>query len=390
MSTANRRDYGKGSIRALPSGRYQVRIRWHGEMISAGMTFDARQDAEAWIRLAQRQMAKGTFKPPERAAAKPPAPPADRQTLRQHADRWLAHRDLKPRTRIEYRGLLDRHILPVLGDEPVAEIAPETIRAWYAQCSPGHDSTRAKAYSLLKTVFAQLVDDETLARNPCRIKSAGTAPIAKRARIVTPEQLAEIAGAMPADLQLAVMLGAYGGMRLGEVLGLKRSDIDIEHRLVIVRRTAVQLPGGPVEGTPKSAAGWRSIAIPEAVWPMIERHLVQHTGTGPDAFLFPARTKPGKPLSTATFYSHWYAARKAAGLPGLPFHDLRHSGATWFATAGATVAEVMRRVGHSTPKMALHYVAALDARDATIAGQLPVSLPSNVVPIDRAKGGRTA
>lgn len=386
---ADQRDYGKGSIRALPSGRYQARIRYRGERISAPQTFDARGDADAWIRLAQRRIAKGTFQLPERQAAKQPQP-VDLLTLREHADRWLAHRDLKPRTAREYRGLLDRHILPVLGDEPVRQIEPETIRAWHAQCSPGKATTRAKAYSLLKTIFAQLVDDETIARNPCRIKGAGTPKTAKRPQIVTPEQLAEISGAMPEHLRLAPMLGAYGGMRLGEVLGLKRADVDTAARVIVVRRTAVQLPGGPVEGTPKSAAGSRTIALPDAVWPMIEQHLLVHTEPGPDAWLFPARIKPGQPLSTGTFYADWYRARKAAGLPTLPFHDLRHSGATWFAQAGATVAEVMRRVGHSTPKMALHYVAALDERDAAVAERLPVSLPGNVVPIDRAKGSRPA
>jgi integrase len=375
-------DYGQGSVRTLKSGRYQARIRWQGERISAPFTFDARGDAEAWIRQAQRAIAKGTFQPPEREPAKPKPEPADRRTLSDHAGAWLAHRDLKPRTRAEYQGLLDRHILPVLGSEPVADLTPERIRAWYSRCCPGRDSTRAKAYSLLKTILAQLEDDGTIPRNPCRIRGAGTAKIAKQARILTPDELAALAAAMPEHLRLAVMLGSYGGMRLGEVLGLQRRDVDPAARVVIVRRTSVYLKGqGATEGTPKSAAGFREVAIPEAVWPMIEAHLTEHAADAPDAWLFAATLKPERPMSTAVFYAAFYRAREAAGLAGLPFHDLRHTGATMYARAGATVADVMRRVGHSTPTMALHYMHSDGQRDAAIAADLPVVLPSNVVPL---------
>jgi len=63
----------------------------------------------------------------------------------------------------------------------------------------------------------------------------------------------------------------------------------------------------------------------------------------------------------------FYAAREAAGRPDLTFHDLRHSGAVLAASTGATIAELMARLGHSTPAAAMRYQHAAQGRDQTIA-----------------------
>ncbi len=71
-----------------------------------------------------------------------------------------------------------------------------------------------------------------------------------------------------------------------------------------------------------------------------------------------------------TIYRYWYAAREAAGRPDLRVHDLRHTGAVLAAQTGATLAELMARIGHSTPQAALRYQHAARGRDAKIAAAL--------------------
>jgi integrase len=84
---------------------------------------------------------------------------------------------------------------------------------------------------------------------------------------------------------------------------------------------------------------------------------------------FPANTAAVQ-VHPNTIYRYWYAAREAAGRPDLRVHDLRHTGAVLAAQTGATLAELMARIGHSTPQAALRYQHAARGRDAKIAAAL--------------------
>ena len=75
-------------------------------------------------------------------------------------------------------------------------------------------------------------------------------------------------------------------------------------------------------------------------------------------------------LAPETLYRHFYKARAAAGRPDLRFHDLRHSGAVLAAATGASLAELMARLGHSTPQAAMRYQHAAQGRDQQIARAL--------------------
>jgi integrase len=120
--------------------------------------------------------------------------------------------------------------------------------------------------------------------------------------------------------------------------------------------------------TPKSDAGIRDVAIPPHLLPAIEQHLAKHVGPEKDALLFPAAH--GGHMAPATLYRRFYAARDAAGRTDLRFHDLRHSGAVLAAATGATLAELMGRLGHSTPAAALRYQHVAGGRDKQIAALL--------------------
>jgi integrase len=110
------------------------------------------------------------------------------------------------------------------------------------------------------------------------------------------------------------------------------------------------------------------VAVPPHLVPVIQAHLAGHVGHDPDALLFPAHH--GGHLAPSTLYRRFYAARDAAGRPDLRFHDLRHSGAVLAASTGATLAELMARLGHSTPAAAMRYQHAGAGRDQAIAEML--------------------
>jgi integrase len=110
------------------------------------------------------------------------------------------------------------------------------------------------------------------------------------------------------------------------------------------------------------------VAIPPHITPAVERHLAEYVGASADSLLFPA--KRGGHLQPSTFKLYFYKARAKAKRPDLRFHDLRHSGAVMAAQAGATLAELMSRLGHSTPAAALRYQHAAQGRDKAIAAAL--------------------
>lgn len=112
---------------------------------------------------------------------------------------------------------------------------------------------------------------------------------------------------------------------------------------------------GFVDSTPKTEAGVRDIPIPGPLMGDIRAHLDEHAMPGADGLLF--HSARGGFLYQGEFEKMYAKARDAAGFPGVRFHDLRHSGNTWFAQhTDATVADLQRRGGWSTPAMALHYL----------------------------------
>jgi integrase len=167
-----------------------------------------------------------------------------------------------------------------------------------------------------------------------------------------------------------ILLAAWCALRFGELTELRRKDIDVETGGVIrVERGVVRTDDGFKSTTPKSrSAGKRDVNIPPHLLPVLKAHLVDHVAPGPDALLFPAIG--GGHLAPSTLYRRFYTARDAAGRPDLRFHDLRHSGAVLAASTGATLAELMARLGHSTPAAALRYQHAAQGADKRIAEAL--------------------
>jgi integrase len=370
-----------GSIRPLPSGRYQARYTDPaGVTRKAPVTFDARIDAEAWLARQRAQIIQGTWLPP----VVDHEPPRQQLSFGAYAESWLATRQLATTTRDHYAQVLRDHIEPTFGGETIASITPATVRAWHASLKTG-PTAKAHAYGLLRTIMAAAGADDVITSNPCRVRGAGQA---KRAKRIEPASLAEldtIASAVPDRYRLMILLAAWCALRFGELAELRRSDIDVKNAVVHVRRGVTRTKGGRVVGGPKSEAGKRAVAIPPHLIGEVKRHLAGHVGMGKDALMFRAAT--GGHLAPSSLYRVFYPAREAAGRPDLRFHDLRHTGATLAAVSGATLAELMGRLGHSTPGAAMRYQHAAADRDKIIAAALS-RLAGEVTPIARAKSSR--
>jgi integrase len=277
-----------------------------------------------------------------------------RLTLGVFAEEWWAHRALKPRTRAHYRSLLDRQILPTLGPVELVDLTPPVVRAWYAQTALNSPTLRAHSYALLRTILNGAVAERLIPANPCTTKGAGNARRASKTEPATLDELATIVDAMPQRYRLMVLLAAWCALRFGELTELRGHDIDTRNGIIKVRRGVVWVDGEAVVQTPKSGAGVRDVAIPPHLLPAVREHLVA-VGAGRNGLLFPSAHDPSEHMRPSALYKVFYRAREAAGRPDLRFHDLRHSGTVMAAATGATLAELMARLGHSTPGAALRY-----------------------------------
>ncbi len=357
-----RRQRQFGSIRRLPSGRWQARYRGpDGKLRSAESTFATKADANAWLSTQQTSVVTGDWRPPE----------AGRETFGDYGKRWLASRvDLRPRTAELYALLWRRWLEPSFGTVPLGKLTVESWRTWVLEQTATHPGSTqpAKAYRLARAVLNTAVDDGLIRTNPCRVKGAGRERSPERP-IAMPDEVARIAEAISDEYRPMVLLAAYCSLRFGELAGLRRQRVDLLHRTVRVEECAVELKDGIVTfGPPKTDAGRRTVAVPAELVAVLEDHLAGHVDSGPDALLF---TSPeGHPLRRSKFRARWLAACRQAGVEGLHFHDLRGSGATWAATTGATVRELMARLGHTTPQVALRYQHATAERDQAIADRL--------------------
>ena len=377
----NRRHFG--NVRRLGSGRYQASY-WHeGLRHTAPNTFTAKADALAYLSVMETNLLRGEWIDPK----------AGRETFGAYGKRWLAHRpDLRPSTRELYEALWRKWLEPAFNDVPLAAMTPERWRTWYVEQITQHPgSTRpGKAYRLARSMLNTAVEDGRIKVNPCHVKGAGSEQAPERP-IAMPDEVAKLAKAIDPKYQAMVLLGAYCSLRFGELAGLRRKRIDLLHRTITVEEQAVDLADGRIVfGPPKTSAGRRTVAFPAELVPIIADHLASYVAPEPDALVF---TSPeGYPLRRGKFRHRWGAACRKVGVEGLRFHDLRGSGATWAAHAGATVRELMDRLGHSTPEIALRYQHATRERDRAIADKLGALLRgaeaqpepvSNVVPIER-------
>lgn len=147
-----------------------------------------------------------------------------------------------------------------------------------------------------------------------------------------------------------VLLATFGNLRWGELAGLRRRNLDLDRRTVPVVETVYEL-GQLVQGTPKSEASTRKVVLPNLIIPELRRHLDTFAAPGSDGFVFTG-VKGGQLRSNFS---------RAAG--AVHVHDLRHTGSTLTAEAGASLAELMSRMGHSSTRAARVYLHAREERD---------------------------
>jgi integrase len=352
-------------IKALPAGprrpkRYRVEYRTpEGEHRSR--TFPTRREAEAFLHRVESAKHEGTFRDPR--AAKVP--------IEKRARAWLEGlHHVRPSTLAQYRWAVERYIIPRIGQVAIGALRPEDVRSFLAAmlADGARPRTVRAVRQVLHGILEEAVRDGVIPSNPARYARP---PREERSelRVPTPEEVERLVEATPEPWRALLLVLAYGGLRIGEALGLQRRDLDLLRGRLQVRRQAVEVGGAVELADVKTAAGRRVIALPAFVVEALARHL-EGRPSEPEALVF-ADARGGPVRRTNWRRRVWGPAVRAAGLEGLRPHDLRHFAASVAVAAGAHPRALQARLGHSSARVTMDvYASVLPGLDEELASRL--------------------
>ena len=269
-------------------------------------------------------------------------------------------RSLRPSTAARDSSLLTNLVLPHLGDIPLADLSITHIEDWadHLQRSGYANDTINKAHQIVRRALdaAMAAGDLT----PAPILSLHLRPDERHEpRLLTHDDVWELAGAIRRRYRAMPLLGAYGGLRWGEAAGLQRRHIDLTTRTVTVIKTLLR--DGTL-GEPKTKAARRTIVLPRLVIPEIATHLSEQKV--PDRGLVFTAPKGG-PLSYPHFRTRvWIPAVKSSIGEPARFHDLRHSHAAHLIEVRQHAKVIQTRLGHADIRVTMdtygHLMTGLD------------------------------
>lgn len=272
---------------------------------------------------------------------------------------WLedwAKMSLRPSTYQTYKGFLKNHIGPKIGKTPLEKLTSLEIQRLYkellesgrvpskeSRCKP--KGLAPKTVRNLHQMFSSALDVAAAQRlirsNPAK---GCTLPRVERQEMqtLTPDQLA-------AFFQEAKRSGVYElyyldlatGLRRGELLGLKWTDIDLQRKTMRIQRSIARQNGSVGEAPLKTKNAYRTLPLSEDAVGVLKE---QKKKAGDSPYVFPSPA--GGPMSPDSVLHRLQRVLKRAGLPRIRFHDLRHTFATLALQNGVDVKTVSGMLGH--------------------------------------------
>jgi integrase len=165
-------------------------------------------------------------------------------------------------------------------------------------------------------------------------------------RLLVPDEIKLLAETIKPRFKALVYVGAYCGLRIGEMIALRRENLDLFRGELTVVATASEATGSLRIGPPKTKASLRSVEIPRPIVRELKAHLDAHVPAG-EPYVFPA-LHGGPQLPNAFRGRFWKPAVKSAGLAPLRIHDLRHTAISLWLSWGDDPVTVARRAGHTS------------------------------------------
>jgi integrase len=298
-------------------------------------SFSRRIDAERFLVTVEADKVRGDWVDPR----------LGRVTLSEWAERWMATAvHLKPKTRLGYQSLLRTWILPTFGSVPLANVEQMVIRHWVADMTgKGLSPSRIRqAYRLLSAMLGAAVESGYLSRTPCSGVKLPRLPKTD-IEILTAQQVNDFATEM-GRYSTFVYLLAYGGLRWGEAIALRRKRCEFLRSRIEVAESAADINGHIIFGATKTHER-RHVRLPAFLMEMLARQL-ESLPADSEALVFTAAR--GGSMRYPNFRrGSWDPAVKRAGLPpSVTPHSLRHTCASLLIAQGADPVAIQKHLGH--------------------------------------------
>lgn len=366
---------GLGSVRKINSGRYQVRYTDPFGTRRTGGTFATKAQAEQELARISRAVESGTWAPG--ATSTPGGTPSNKVTLRAVGEQWRGSRvnrrgmALSPNTLKEYERLINSTLSP-FADKAIRGITPAQVEAWWSGEHRRAPNQASKAYKHLSQLCAYAIKQGYIQLSPCQVEGASNYQPATLPDVPTLEQVRIMLDSSEYPWKAFLSLASWGGFRKGELLELRRKDVEkveVDGEVwwnVSVRRAVIWDGAEAIVREPKTPGSIRTVTLPGFVTEALEPHL-KALPLGAEQLIFPNQINPNKHQGEFELRRAWKHAQEASGYSGR-FHSLRAFAATQYGLLGATAVELMDRLGHRNVKTAMRYQRTTGREVALLRG----------------------
>jgi integrase len=344
MNMARRRGNNEGCIYHRKDGRWCAQVSLSGRRLTK--YGKSQKECRVWIKEMLTKIGNGlTFQ-------------GTQVNLSEFIETWLDGKELsrRPHTVSAYRALVRQHILPHLGGMHLQDIQPAHLKQLYLfKKEEGRGARTVQViHMVMHAVLKQAVKEGILGRNPADAVDRPKVEVTER-KILTEEQAQHLIIATTGTRYgTLIYLALMTGMREGELLGLKWSDVDwTKGQLHVQRQLQVMKVDGSVMVPPKTKAGRRHIKLGQGTLERLALHRKQQELQKEERgarweendLIFPNTL--GKPMSSRNMYDDYKCLLSENGLPDINFHALRHTSLSFLLDMGTPVNTVQQRAGHS-------------------------------------------
>jgi len=342
-----------GFTEKLPTGKF--RARWFdptGKQRS--QTFERERDAARHLRNVQSDVDRGVYIDDK----------VGKITFGEWAEHFMAVAE-KRLARTSYardRNYLDNHVLPRWGSVKLNRVAKADVERWVVELGEPDQSKRVgggtlapatieKIYQVFRKIMNAAFEDDRIAKLPCPAHPPISRKKRKPVRYLTEAEVAHLASCIDPFYEATIYIAAYGGFRIGELFALRLDDVDWARGFIRVDEGLTDVAGTIEFEDPKTEKAFRSVPIADLALQHLRSHVDATIGWDDQrALMF---TAPGGAVARPNNWRRrkFANAVEAAKLAPLTPHDLRHTAASLFISAGANPWMLAEILGHSDTRM---------------------------------------